>query len=127
MSDVVIPAPTNSATNLVSFIVDQLVLGVGEKVVIAQARAALPFLNLPVISWFFNMFVGKLAKALDLGLKNNINIIVIRFQNDARKEAYETAITKLEASTANAVSKEEHEKALKEARDAMDRLINRNK
>lgn len=127
MADKELPAPTNSLTTLVNSIVDQLVLGVGEQVVIAQAKVLLPWLNIPIISWMFTKIVSKLAKALDLGLKNNIDILIIRAQNDYRRVEYEKAILKLKESTATAVNKEDHEKALAAAKAAMDKLIFRSK
>lgn len=127
MPDTTIAAPTNKLVDIINTVVDQLVLGVGEKVVIAQLTILQPWLGLPVIKWIFSVFVSSLAKSLDSGLKKNIDIVVIRFQNDSRKKEYEKAIEVLKADTANSSTKEEHDRALKAAREAMDKLINRNK
>lgn len=120
-------APKNTLITIINETMDQLILGVGEKVVIAQLTALHPWLGLPVISTIFSVCVFSAANALNSGLKNNIDIIVIRYQNDARKKEYENAIEKLKLETAAAKSNEEREKALKAAKAAMDRLINRNK
>jgi hypothetical protein len=125
--DTKLEAPVNKLVSIINSTVDQLILGVGEKVVISQLTAISPWLGLPVISTIFSIFVSTLAKALDNGLKINIDILVIRFQNDARKKDYENTIEQLKVTTATSTSKEEHEKALKAAREAMDKLINRNK
>lgn len=127
MVDTNLEAPKNRLIDIINTVMDQLILGVGEKVVISQLTALQPWLGLPVISTIFSLCVSTAAKALDNGLKINIDILVIRFQNDSRKSDYEKAIEKLKIETAAAKSKEEHEKALKAARDAMDKLINRAK
>ena len=127
MPDTTISAPTNKLVDVINTVVDQLVLGVGEKVVITQLTILQPWLGLPVIKWIFSSLVSSLAKALDSGLKKNIDIVVIRFQNDSRKKEYEKTIEVLKASTASSSTKEEHDRALKAAREAMDKLINRNK
>jgi hypothetical protein len=127
MSNINIPAPTNALVIFFNKLIDLLVLGVGEKVVIAQATAAQPWLALPVISMIFAHLVSVLGKAVDAGLSKNIDIALIRFQDDIRKNAYEAAIKKLETDTLNATTKEDHEKALKLAKETMDRLIVRSK
>lgn len=120
-------APKNTLVAIINETMDQLILGVGEKVVIAQLTAIYPWLGLPFISTVFSVCVFSAAKALNSGLKNNIDIIVIRYQNDARKKEYDAAIEKLKKETEAANNKEEREKALKAAKEAMDKLINRNK
>lgn len=127
MTDIIVPDPTNRLVKIINVVTDTLILGVGEKVAIAEAVALQPWLGLPVISFFFARLVSIFAKALDAGLKKNIDIMVIRFQNDHRKNEYEEAIAKLQKDVATSASKEEHAKALQNAKDTMDKLINRNK
>jgi len=127
MSDQPLPKPKNALLDLINQIIDWLIKGVGKEVVIAQAKAAQPWLNIPIISWFFTGAVGILASALDNGIKTNVDNIVIRFQGDERKAAYDSAIDQLKKDSYEAKSKEDHEKALQAAKDALDRLINKSR
>lgn len=120
-----LPKPINRLADLADLVIDLLILGIGEKVVIAQATAAVPWLGLPVISWIFRGFVHNISESLNKSLTYRVDHVIIRYQTNVKKEEYNEAIQELNNSSSK--NKEEYDKALQVAKDKMDRIINRNR
>lgn len=114
-------APKNQLVSAVNAVVDTLVKGLGVEVAYALAIAQAPWLQLPIISSIFRYVLNLFAGSLDKNLKINLDIILIRYQNDAIKEEYDKAIEPLKDK--GEVSDEE----LQKIKDSLDKLINRNR
>jgi hypothetical protein len=115
-----LPAPENKAVSLVNIIIDGLIKGFGVEVIYTLAVAEAPWLGLPFIGYIFKLILNKFAASLDANLKRNIDIVIIRFQNDARKAEYDSAIEKLKKP-------EVTDAELQAAKDAIDKLVHRAK
>lgn len=115
-----IATPTNRLTAIVDIVLDFLIKGIGANAAIAAAVSAEPWLGLPIVNSIFSWAVNLFASRFDLGLQKNVNAIVIRFQNDEQKDAYNQAVA--------AVNKPGATDAEIEAGFAsIDAFINRNK
>ncbi len=117
MADV--PAPKNDLVTAINSVIDILIKGLGADAAYAAVVAQVPWLGLPVISYFVKLVINHLAGAIDTNLKINIDIIVIRYQNQSLKEQYDKALESLK--TKLEVSDEE----LKAAKLAIDHLIHK--
>ena len=106
-------------------VLDILIKGLGTQAAITAGLAAEPWLNLPIAKWFFVNLVKLAGAALETVIKRNVGNIIIRWQGDSRKDAYDKVLEEFKESTAPGVSKEEHAKKLQAARDAIDRVINK--
>ena len=121
-----LPAPVNKLLLAVNTLVDGLVMGLGKEALLLEAKAAVPWLALPIISWVFGWIVNWVASSIDVSLKKNIDILIIRFQNDARKADYDKAITKLQQAEATG-TEEDNAKALQAAKDAINALVHKSR
>ncbi len=115
-----LPPPTNQLVQIVNTVLDFLILGLGEKAAIAAATAQAPWLSLPIISWIFSSIVAAVASSIDTNIKKNVDIVIIRFQNDVRKIEYDQTIALLNKTPSDPA-------AIQAAQDALNLLINRNK
>lgn len=122
-----LPAPKNGFLAAVFTAIDILVLGLGETAAASAAVAACPWLGWPIINSIFKGVLGNVAKALDESLKIRLGKVIIRFQNDGRKDEYDKEVERFKETLKPGASKEDHDKALDDTIDKMDRLINRNK
>lgn len=116
-----LPAPTNWLVTLINGILDNLIKGLGVDIAYGAAVAQVPWLGAPVIGTIFRAILDRLASALDTNLKINADIVVIRFQNDARKGEYDAALKPIQ-QTENPTDAE-----IQAAKDAIDRLVRRAK
>lgn len=121
-----IPAPKNETVGVVRMIIDGVIAGLGPTLIIAQIKIAMPYWNIPILSWILTWIVNKIAKPASLSLQIGVAKGIIRLQNDERKQEYDKTIADLN-NEAEGASKDEHAKHLQAAKDAMYRLINRNK
>lgn len=123
-----LPAPTNRLVTIVNIVLDYLIQGLGAPAAIAAATAAQPWLGWPVISWIFKTVVNGFAALLDTKLKTFVDVIIVRFQNAAIKIDYDKAIDEFKKvyddPASDAVAKA---KALQAAKDAIDRMVNKNR
>lgn len=119
-----IKPPTNSLVSTLNKVIDFLIKGVATQTVIALAVAEQPWLGWLIINDIFTYYVNKLAASLDLSLKNGIDIVIIRFQNNEIKSDYDKSLKDLDQAIKNG---EDHDKALQDAKDAADKLIHRSK
>jgi hypothetical protein len=95
MINTTLPAPKNKFLEVLAVIIDVLIKGLGPEAAIKAAVSAAPALALPVISLIFRWAVTSLANVLDLTLKKNLNVVIIRFQNHAERAAYDKVIEKI--------------------------------
>ena len=108
--------PTNGLVDFINGFFDLLLKGVGERALFVYVTAQMPFLGLPVVSYFVRAAIARLASVLDAGLKNNVDIVVIRYQNDARRAAYDAALAPIKQG-------EFDDKQLQKAKEAIDKLV----
>ena len=116
-----LPAPSNPWVDLINSVIDALVMGLGVDAAIASATAQAPFLAWPIVSQVFRFIVKSLAQVIDTNGKRFADILVVRFQNDLLKAAYDDALKPLKDKDASDVTPEE----LQKAKDAIDRLVSR--
>lgn len=81
--------------------IDLAVKGVAAPAIVTVVTAAQPWLGVPVISWLFSNLVGSIAARMSTALEENIDAIVIQFQDDDRKEDYDNALAKANAAGAS--------------------------
>lgn len=127
MSDVKIDKPKNALVELVFQVIDWLIEGVGDDAVIALAETSQPWLKIPLISFFFKAFVKTTARAIDSALSKRIGNVIIRYQGGQAKKDMQDALDDLNEGITQGETKEEHDERLRKAREAMDRIINRNR
>lgn len=120
MSEQSLPAPKNDLVEITNKVIDYLIKGLGENAAIAAAEEQAPWLAMPVIKNVFRFFVDLLATSLDDRIKINIDIIIIRHQNDSRKEEYDKHVEEIKKPGATP-------EQIQAAKDALDSLVNRNK
>jgi hypothetical protein len=118
MPDKTLPRPKKTLVGLINVVLDNLIKGLGADLAIAAGVAYAPFLGWPVINFIFRQSVHALASSLNTSIKQNLDNIIIRFQNDARKAEYDKAIEEIKKPGAS-------EDDIRKAREAMDRLIRR--
>jgi len=126
MADVVLPAPKNRLTALINKILDGLIKGLGATAIIADCEAAEPWLKLPVISWMFQGTIKIAAGETDEVLAKNIDVVTIRFQDNANLGAYNTIIAPIKNPPAG-ITPAQQAANLAAAKAAIDALVNRNK
>lgn len=115
-----IPAPTNQAISITKIVLDKLIEGAGVEVAIAAATSQFPFLATPFVSFLFRKFVEWLGDLVDQELFNFSIKAIIRLQSTSRKDEFNESITPI---VMGAPTPEE----LQRAKDASDRLIERNR
>lgn len=118
MAEQNLPAPSNPAVSKLNQVLDALVSGLGAQAAYLLLVAQVPWLGLPVISSLTRMLLGWLADSLDSSLKRYADIIVIRFQNDARKAEYDQAMQAIQAGAPS-------EAEVAAAKAAIDALVSR--
>lgn len=115
-----LPAPTNRLLNAIKIVLDNLIKGLGEDAAISAATAAEPWLAWPVVKQIFAMIVSAAGTVLDEQAYNFAAILTIRAQNNMAKYTYDGSIAPIQTGSATPAE-------LQAAKDAMDKLINRNK
>lgn len=93
MADTPLPAPTNRLAAFLDAVIKGLIMGLGTNAIVNLGVAQAPWLGLPIIKGVFSWVVDQIGGRVDTGLEQNVNVIVIRFQNDDRKDAYNQAVT----------------------------------
>jgi predicted MarR family transcription regulator len=117
--DVPLPKPDNRVLSVIKIVLDALIKGLGVEFAITAATAKFPWLGLPVIRSLFKWLVQTIAAVIDERAYNYTAVLVIRFQNNLRRDDYERAIRELIF-----YMKPED---LENAKKAIDRLVNRSK
>lgn len=125
--DIKIDKPKNQLVELIFQVIDWLIEGIGDDAVIALAETSQPWLKIPLISFFFRAFVKTTAQAIDSALSKRIGNVVIRYQGGKAKEELTQALEELNEAVIQGETKEERDEKLRKAREAMDRVINRNR
>lgn len=115
-----LPAPTNTAISIVKIILDSLIEGVGEDAAVAAAIAYAPWLATPIIKQIFTWGVDQVASAIDQDLFKIAIQIVIKIQSTELKQEYNDAIIPIVQGAPSPAE-------IQAARDAADRIINRNR
>jgi hypothetical protein len=116
MADESLPAPKNKLVEIVNNFFDFLIKGLGADFAIAYMKLQVPWLNWPIVKDFFEAGVRYLDDQLNTSIKQNVDIVVIRFQDDAKRADYDTAIEEAKKSGVSNATK-----------DSIDKLIRRNK
>lgn len=120
MADISLPAPTNKWVSLIKVILDNLIDGAGVEITISAATAYAPWLAWPVISTIFRSIISNVADYLDLNAFKVLAKFTIRLQGDARRKDLDNAVAIIKKPGATA-------KEIQDAKDAIDRLVNRNR
>ncbi len=92
MADAQLPAPINKLVAVINLTVDSLLMGLGVEATIAAVYVQAPWINVPIVRSAFRFMVEKLATSIDLWIEKRIDNIVIRYQNDSRKNDYDKQI-----------------------------------
>lgn len=120
MAGQALPAPTDKLVSIFKVVLDNLVEGLGVDAVIAAATVEAPILAEPFFKQIFRFIIEKLAQVVDENLFKLGAKIIIRIQNEGRKEEFDTAMEPILNPGASADE-------IKRAKDAIDKLVNRNK
>lgn len=115
-----IPAPKNRAVNAAKALLDALIEGVGVDAAIAAATAQWPFLGSPIIKTLFRWGVEWIAGEINANLFKFTMKMIIRIQSDARKAEFNEALKPIVGGSPT-------DEEIQAARDAADRLIERNR
>lgn len=87
----------------------------------AVAEGQLKFLTIPLIKQAFEYIVEQLMQKLSILIQEDLTVLIINFQTEAEKNAFNAAMEKLKSipieGDPNAISD-----ALKKAKEAMDNL-----
>ncbi len=109
-----------SAADTVISVIGEAALKAGEAALIVQY----PFLGLPVISWIWEFFLGKLEALVILNLQKSSNVLIIRFSEEANAQAASAAADKLkQVQDAPQKNQADIDKALQDFKDAYQKLI----
>ena len=106
--------------SVINAVLDALIKGLGVDAAVTAATTQAPWLALPIVSSVFKYLVGLVAGQLDDLIKKNVDIIVVRVENDMAKVAYDEAIKPVIAGGPT-------DAELQAAKDAMDKLVHRAK
>ena len=115
-----IPAPKNRAVDAAKVVLNALIEGVGVDLAVAAGISAWPFLGSPVLKTLFRWGVEWLAKEFDENLFKFSMKLIIRIQSDARKDQFNKALQPIIGGSPT-------DEEIQKARDAADRLIERNR
>lgn len=115
-----IPAPTNALVRAIKKAFDLVIEGFGVELAFAAAVAELPILGAPIIRVFVKIAIEQSAQYVNENGKRMASIFVIRYQNDVRKDEYDKAIEPIKKGKPTP-------EQIQAARDAADRIINRNR
>ena len=87
-----LPAPQKSLVNAIRKVLDYLIQGLGADLAIGAMYANGPaWLATPGLRIILEGIIKKAAEVMDESIADNISVIVIRFQNEARLEDYNKA------------------------------------
>lgn len=117
-----LPAPKNKLVSVVNQIIDGLLIGIGEDLIILSATAEAPFLALPVVSWLFRQTVSFFVGVFDSALKKHIDKVIIRFQGDVSKKAYDQVMERFREHDQNGGPSD---KDIEDAKKTADDIIRR--
>jgi hypothetical protein len=121
-------APTNWFVTAVNAALDALIKKLGADAAYAAVIAAVPWLGAPVIGYIVKSAISTFASIFDTKLKVFVDDLIVKAQNEARLIGYESAFDTLRTVFNNpGASNEEVLRDIQAAKDAADRLINRNK
>lgn len=113
-----VDAPKNQLVSGINIVLDTLIKGLGVDVAYSLVVAQVPWLALPIVSSIVRWILNSIASSLDTNLKINVDIVVIRYQNDLRKTEYDSAIAKIKQPGAS-------DAEIKAAKAAIDQLVSR--
>lgn len=85
------------------------------------AESQFPFLATPVIRQIFEFIVGTLMQKLSVLIQEDVTVLILNFQTEAEKKAFNAAMEKLKKFPIGGDPNELNE-ALKKAKAAMDAL-----
>lgn len=114
-----VPAPINETVTIANIVIDGIVTGAGPDVIIANCVAQAPWLAYPIISKIFSWIVNSLANKIDTSIKQHVDVIIIRFQNNALQKKYDDLINQVRTQ------KELTDAELAKARAIIDAYVNR--
>ena len=116
-----LPAPKNRLVGVVKVVLDALIEGLGVELAVNAAIAEAPFLGLPVIRNVFKWIVEEVAETVNENMFKFAAKFIIRIQADGRKAEFDEAMKPF--------SKEEFPtpEEIQRAKDAINRLVNRNR
>jgi hypothetical protein len=115
-----LPPPKNTFIEVTKIVLEKLIEGVGVDLAVAAAVAEVPFLATPIVNYIFKWIVGKLAAVMDENLFKFSIKMILRLQSTPRKEEFNAAIVPIVGGSPT-------DEEIKRARDAADRLIERNR
>jgi len=115
-----LPAPKNKWLELIANTLDALIEGLGVDAAITAGTAYAPWLKLPVLNFMFKQLVKTVAYYLDLNAFRIVAKFTIRLQGDARMQDLVDKIQALKKPGATP-------KEIQDAKDAIDRLVNKNR
>ncbi len=117
-----LPAPKNRIVDIAKIVIERLVEGLGVDIAVAAATAEVPWLAYPVIKQLFRFAVEQVAEVINQNLFNFTAIMVIRLQNLGRLKDFQDSMKPFLIP-----GQEPTDEEIQAARDAIDRLVNRNR
>jgi hypothetical protein len=115
-----LPTPKNTAIEVVKIILEKLIEGLGADAAIAAATAYAPWLAYPFVKQIFGWVVGQVAQVIDENLFKLSIKLIIRVQSTERKAEFNAAIVPIVGGSPT-------DEEIQRARDAADRVIERNR
>jgi hypothetical protein len=115
-----LPRPRNSLVELANIVIDNLIKGLGTELTIKAATAYAPWLKWPIIRNIFRQIVTFVHNHLDIFAKRYVDILIIRYQNDARRADYDEALEKIKEPGAT-------DEDIRKAKEAIDSIVRRAK
>ena len=112
--------PKNRAVDAAKVVLDALIEGVGVDAAVAAGIAAWPFLGSPIIKTLFRWGVEWIAGEINENLFKFSMKLIIRIQSDARKAEFNEALQPIIGGSPT-------DEEIQKARDAADRIIERNR
>lgn len=101
-------------------VLEKLIEGVGVDLAVAAAVSAEPWLATPFVNYIFKWIVGMLAQLVDENLFKFAVKAIIRVQSTERKQEFNAAVQPIIGGSPT-------DAEIQAARDAADRLIERNR
>lgn len=115
-----LPAPKNSAIEVVDAVLDALIEGAGVNAAIAAGTTAAPILGKPIIKGIFAWIVELVAGVIEKNLFKISVKLILRMQGTSRKNEFNDSIQPI-------INGSPTDEEIKRAREAADRLIERNR
>lgn len=115
-----VAAPTNKVVTVLNAVLDALIMGLGVEAAVLAATSQVPLLGLPIIKDLLRFAISKFADSLDTRIKVNLDNIIVRFQNDARKADYDKALEPLKKGTPTS-------EQIQTAKDNIDSIVRRSR